>query len=180
MFRFLIARLVYTDGVNTLLSLGGVFAAIIFDMPFQELLLFGIVMNISAGLGAFLLARLSDIIGSARMVALSLLAIIALGAVVIATHDKILFWVGANALALFVGPVQSASRSFMAELAPKEMLTQMFGLYALSGKVTSFIAPFLVATITRISHSERIGMSSVFVLMLVGLVIIFPIVKKER
>ncbi|MDN3505038.1 MAG: MFS transporter [Rhabdochlamydiaceae bacterium] len=179
MFRFLIARLLYTDGINTLLSLGGVFAAIIFDMPFEELLMFGISMNISAGFGAFVLAKFDDKIGSAKMILLTLVAIIVFGMGIIVTRDKMIFWLIALILGLFIGPVQAASRSFMAHLAPKKMMTQMFGLYALSGKVTSFIAPFFVATITRITHSERLGMSAVFVLMAIGAIILLPIIKRK-
>ena len=179
MFRFLIARLLYTDGINTLLSLGGVFAAIMFNMSFEELLMFGISMNISAGIGAFVLARFDDKIGSAKMILITLIAIIVFGMGIVLTHNKTVFWCVALILGLFVGPVQAASRSFMAHLAPKKMMTQMFGLYALSGKVTSFIAPFFVATITRITHSERLGMSAVFVLMAIGALILLPILRKK-
>ncbi|MCF7852816.1 MAG: MFS transporter [Simkaniaceae bacterium] len=180
MFQFLIARLIYTDAINTLLSLGGVFAAVLFDMRFEELLLFGISMNVSAGLGAFLLAKVDDKIGSAKMIFLSLICLIVLGFTIVCMFDKWIFWMIALSLGLFIGPVQSASRSFMAHLAPKEMMSQMFGLYALSGKVTSFIAPFFVATLTRITHSERLGMSVVFVLMLIGLFMMIPTLREEK
>ena len=178
-FQFLIARLIYTDGINTLLNMGGIFAAIIFGLTFNELLLFGIAMNITAGVGAFTLAKLNDRIGSAKMVAITLVLIMALGLCIVFTHDKLIFWIAALSLGLFVGPVQSASRSLMAQIAPSKMMTQMFGLYALSGKVTSFIAPFFVATITQFSGSPRLGMSFVFVLMLAGLACLAPLLKKK-
>lgn len=180
LFLFLIARLLYTDGMNTLLSLGGVFAAVIFHMRFDELLLFGISMNVAAGCGAFLLAALDDKIGSAKMVLITLFMIVVLGIAILFTYDKMIFWCLALGVGLFIGPVQSASRSLMAHLAPREMMTQMFGLYALSGKITSFIGPFFVATITRVSHSERMGMASIFILLLIGLCIMLPVLKKEK
>ena len=179
-FRFLVARIIYIDGLNTLLTLGGVFASIVFSMGFEELLYFGIAMNLTAGLGAFLLARLDDRMGSSRLIVLSLLAILFIGIFILTTHAKWIFWLSCLIMSLFIGPLQSASRSLMAHLAPKDMRAEMFGFYALSGKVTSFIGPLLVGLIARIYESERLGMTSLFVLMATGLILMIPVVRHAR
>ena len=75
----------------------------------------------------------------------------------------------------FIGPVQSASRSLMARMAPPEMTGEMFGFFALSGKVTSFIGPLMVGTLTALSGNARLGMSVIVVLMLAGLAILLTV-----
>jgi MFS transporter, UMF1 family len=71
---------------------------------------------------------------------------------------------------LVAAPVQAASRSLLARLAPPEKMTQFFGLFAFSGKVTAFLAPFLVAFVTQQSGSQRIGMAAVLAFLLTGIV----------
>lgn len=170
-FGFLVARLIYNDGVNAILTLGGVFAAVVFKMSFEELLYFGIAMNISAGFGSFLFSRLDDRLGSKRVILLSLSAMILFGSVILITYIKWVFWVFCLLMSLFIGPVQSSSRSLMARIAPKERITEMFGLYALSGKATSFIGPLMVGLVTEYT-SERVGMASLFLLLVIGLALL--------
>ena len=82
------------------------------------------------------------------------------------------FWVFALPLGLFVGPVQAASRTMLARLAPRELITEAFGLYALSGKATAFVGPWLLGYVTYLFNSQRAGMSTVLVFMLVGGIIL--------
>jgi len=77
------------------------------------------------------------------------------------------------------GPAQAASRTFMARLAPNEMMTEFFGLYALSGKATSFVAPFVIALATAAANSQRAGLFVVVAFLLVGFVLLLP-VREER
>jgi UMF1 family MFS transporter len=178
-FRFLLARLIYMDGMNTVLTLGAVFASIVFNMTFEQLLYFGIAMNLIAGLGAFLLARLGDKIGNLRLIVLCLVAILITGFFILTTRYLIVFWIASLIMALFIGPLQAGSRALMAHLAPKEMRGEMFGLYALSGKVTSFVGPLLVGIVTRSFNSERLGMATLFGLIGLGLILILPLMKKK-
>ena len=78
-------------------------------------------------------------------------------------------------MGIFVGPVQAASRSYLARVAPQELRNQMFGLYAFSGKVTSFLGPFLVGWLTFVSGSQRIGMSAVVVLLIGGFIVMLTV-----
>ncbi len=168
---FLFARMIYTDGLNTLFAFGGIYAAGTFGMNFQELILFGIAMNVTAGLGAFGFAWADDRLGAKWTITVAVAALVILGTTVLVIESKTLFWVFGVPLGLFVGPAQSASRSMMARLAPQDMRTEFFGLYALSGKATAFMGPALVALLTDVFHSQRAGMASVVVLFVVGLLL---------
>ena len=76
-------------------------------------------------------------------------------------------------------PVQAASRSLLTHLAPADRMTQFFGLFAFSGKVTSFMAPFLIAVVTRISGSQRIGMAIIAAFLIAGFLLLLPVRVKR-
>lgn len=167
---FLVARLFYTDALNTLFSFGGLYAAGTFGLSLQEVLVFGILLNVTAGAGCVVLAWVDDRLGSKRTVQLSLVALILLGAGVLLAYERGLFYGLGLALGLFVGPVQSSSRALMARLSPPEMRGEFFGLYAVTGKVTAFLGPMLYAWATATFDSQRAGMATILVLFVIGLV----------
>ncbi|MGD2114076.1 MAG: MFS transporter [Acidobacteriota bacterium] len=166
--RFLVARMLYIDGLATLFSFGGVYAAGTFDMTEQEVLGFGIALNVTAGLGAALFAWLDDHLGSKGTILMALAGLLATGVPILLVETETLFWVLGVALGTFVGPAQAASRSYLAHVAPPDLRTQMFGLYALSGKATAFAGPLLVGWITVAAGSQRVGMSVIMVFLALG------------
>lgn len=85
------------------------------------------------------------------------------------------FWVAGSALGLFIGPVQAASRSFMARLSPHDRQTEFFGLFALSGKATAFVGPAMVAAATDMAGSQRIGLATVIGLFVAGLSLLLTV-----
>ena len=178
--RFLLARIFYVDGMATLFAFGGVFAAGTFGMDERAILLFGIALNLSAGLGAFLFAWIDDHIGSQRTILLSLAGIIIPGTVLLLAKSEMLFWIAGLTIGIFVGPVQAASRSYMARVAPPDMTNQMFGLFAFSGKATAFLGPLLVGWITWLSGSQRIGMSTIIVLLCIGFLIMLTVPRADE
>jgi UMF1 family MFS transporter len=165
--RFLVARLIYNDGLNTLFTFGGIYAAGTFGMTTQEILLFAIALNVSAGIGSFAFGYIDDRLGSKRTVLLALAGLAAFGIAALVAEAKTTFWVLGVLIGLFVGPAQSASRTLMARLAPPDQRTEMFGLYALSGKVTAFLGPFLFGGATAFFGTQRAGMA--VVVLLIGL-----------
>ncbi|MBE9604530.1 MFS transporter [Acetobacteraceae bacterium H6797] len=175
MARFLIARLFYTDGLNTLFAFGAIYAAGVFGMGFEEILMFGIALNVTAGLGAAGFGLIEDRFGSRSTVLVSLGAMIVLGVSVLLVTEKLHFWLLAMALGIFMGPSQAASRTLMAKLAPKEEVTAWFGLFALSGRVTGFIGPGALALVTALTESQRAGMGVVVVLLALGLLIMLKV-----
>jgi UMF1 family MFS transporter len=169
-FLYLIAHMVYADGLNTLFIFGGIYAAGTYGLSFEEVLLFGITMNITAGMGAIFLGWVDDWFGSKKTVIISLIGLVFLGLPLLFLHDKYWFWGIALLLCLFVGPVQSASRSLMVRLIDKEgvVATEMFGLYALSGKITAFVGPWLLGMVTLHFGSQRAGMATVLMFFAIG------------
>ena len=177
--RFLIARMMYTEGLNTLFTFGGIYAAGTFGMEFDELILFGIALNVTAGLGAAAFAWVDDRIGPKRTILIAVTGLTVLGAVLLFVEGKALFWTFALPLGIFVGPAQAASRTMMARLAPPRMMTEMFGLYALSGKATAFLGPALLAWMTVVFASQRAGMAVIMVFFLLGLVLLMGVADKR-
>jgi UMF1 family MFS transporter len=173
---YLISHMIYTDGLNTLFVFGGIYAAGTYGLSFEEVLLLGITMNITAGIGAITLAWMDDYLGSKPTIILSLMGLILFGIPLLLLRHKTAFWIVALCLCVFVGPVQSASRSLMVRLiAHKKSSAEMFGLYALSGRITAFIGPWLLGTLTLISGSQRVGMAIVIIFFALGAILLLPV-----
>ena len=177
---YLIAHMIYTDGLNTLFAFGGIYAAGTFGMSFAEVAMFGIGLNITAGAGAAAFAWVDDWIGSKRTIAIALIGLMVFGAAILLIEGKTEFWVLALFLGLFFGPAQAASRSLMARLAPPEIRAQMFGLYAMSGKATAFIGPFFLGMVTLAFDSQRAGMGTVLIFFAVGLALLWLVEEPAR
>ena len=138
---FLLAHMLYADGLVTLFAFGGVYVSDTFGMSLSEVIIFGVVLNVAAGLGAFLFGWVDDWIGSRRTAALSLAGLILASVAAVSVQTDLWLWVSGCFIGLFVGPVQAASRSLMARLSPPKQQAAYFGLYALSGKATAFAGP---------------------------------------
>lgn len=173
--RFLVARIFFIDGLATLFAFGGVFAAGTFGMDEQGVLLFGIALNVTAGLGAVAFAWIDDWLGSKRTILFSLVGLIVPGTALLLVQSSRLFWILGLILGCFVGPVQAASRSYLARAAPQHLRNQMFGLFALSGKATAFAGPLLVAWVTAAFGSQRAGMSVIIVFLMAGFVLMLTV-----
>jgi UMF1 family MFS transporter len=173
--RFLIGRMIYTDALITLFAFGGVYAMASFQMKENEVLLFGISLNISAGIGAGIFAMLDDRFGGKKMIIAALIGLILSGIWAISAINEIEFWVAGFILGLFVGPVQASSRSYFARMIPQEKRHEMFGFFALSAKATSFLGPLTVSGLTYLTDSIRIGMYTIIIYLVIGLLIILPI-----
>lgn len=166
--RFLLARMLYTDGLITLFAFGGIYAAGTFGMGARGVLLLGIALNVTAGIGAAGFALVQDRLGDRATVLVAVGALAGLGGMVLLARSAAMFWVLALALGVFVGPAQSASRSLMARLAPAERRNAQFGLYALSGRVTGFVGPAALGAVTAAFSSQRAGMAVIVVLLVAG------------
>jgi len=160
--------MLYTDGLTTLFAFGAIYAAGSFGMNTSQVLMLGILLNVTAGIGAMAMAHLDDRIGSRRTVLLSLAALGVLGTAILLVRSAEAFWVLALGLGIFVGPAQSASRSLMARMAPTESRNAQFGLFALSGRITGFVGPAALGAVTAATHSQRAGMAIIVVLLAAG------------
>jgi MFS transporter, UMF1 family len=196
LLRFLVARMIYQDGVNGLIILGGTFAAAMFGWKITEIGVFGILLNVAAIFGNLTASRMDTKMGSKRVVIIALiLLMIALVGIVstgvgytlfgLLTFDAVgnggLFDTGAEKayivygllIGLSLGPVQASSRSYMARSVSAKEAGRYFGLYALCGRATSFMAPFTVATVTALSGSARVGMATLMIFFVIGLYILW-------
>jgi UMF1 family MFS transporter len=173
--RFLIARMFYADGLTTLFAFGGIYAAGTFGMGFSELIVFGIALNVTAGLGAAAFGWVDDALGSKKTIMIAVSALIVLSTAVLLAPSKTWFWILAMPLGIFVGPAQAASRSMMTHLTPPDVRNEMFGLYALSGKATAFMGPALLGWVTAMADSQRIGMATILVFFGIGLLLLLTV-----
>ncbi|MEM1282133.1 MAG: MFS transporter [Chlamydiota bacterium] len=166
---FFASRIFYIDGLNTLFAFGGIYAAGTFNMNMSEVILLGIVLNITAGFGAMLFAWIDDWFGAKLTITVSLLCLSIAGTFILLIKSKLAFWILASILGTFVGPVQAASRSLLVRMVPEKKITEMFGLFAFSGKATNFMGPWLVALLTKIFDSQRVGMTVIILFFIIGL-----------
>jgi len=177
---FLAASAIYRDGVTTILAMGGLYAGGTFGMNFNELIIFGMSLNVTAGLGAATFAWLDDWIGSKRTIMLSVVGLIAFGTGIVVVHSTAWFVGLALALGIFVGPTQAASRSLAVRLAPEGQVGKVFGLYALTGRAVTFVGPTLFYWVTESTHSQRAGLGSILVLLVLGLAALTRVKEPAR
>jgi MFS transporter, UMF1 family len=193
--RFLVARMIYQDGVSGLLALGGTFAAGMFAWQTVEMGIYGILLLILAIGGCYFAGKLDSRIGSKKVVVASLLCLIfatlgivstgpgytLFGLLPLSTTDSGgLFGTSAEKIyilfgmlvGLVFGPAQASSRSYLARSVSVEEAGRFFGLYALSGRATSFLAPMSVATLTLVADSARFGMSALIVFLILGFLLL--------
>ncbi|MBY5579278.1 MFS transporter [Rhizobium leguminosarum] len=193
--KFLIARMIYQDGVNGLLILGGIFAAGMFGWATIEIGIYGIILNVVAIFGCLIAGRIDKGVGSKVTVVISLtmllLATIGIistgpgytlfGLMPLPTADSGgLFGTAAEKayilygllIGLAFGPVQASSRSYLARSVNIEEAGRYFGIYALSGRATSFMATLLFSLVTYMSGSPRLGMATLILFLAGGLVLL--------
>ena len=178
--RFLIASALYRDGLSTLFAVGGLYAAGTIGMTWEEVLIFAIGLNVTAGIGAALFGFVDDRIGSKTTILAALCGLMSFGTALLIVDQLMIFIVLALCLGLFVGPAQAASRSLLARLAPEEEVTKMFGLYALTGKSIAFVGPLLFATVTDVFDSQRIGMTVILALFILGTLLLLTVKAPHR
>jgi UMF1 family MFS transporter len=191
---FLLANMIYTDGLVSLFAFGGIYAAGTFGWDTIRIGTFGIILAIAGTFGAWLGGRLDDRLGPKRVIAGSMLILLfAIVAILLVDKDSIAFiavappapdgalFSGAAERAYLLlgcligaagGPLQAASRTLLIHMAPKDRIAQYFGLFALTGKVTSFIGPLLIGVITAVTESQKAGMAVLVLFFVAGLVLL--------
>ncbi|MGZ5871119.1 MAG: MFS transporter [Bradyrhizobium sp.] len=194
MATFLLANMIYTDGLVSLFAFGGIYAAGTFAWNTIEIGTFGIILAIAGSFGAWLGGKLDDKLGPKRVITGSMLILLlAIIAILLVDKDSILFIKVAPPVAggaLFTsaaeraylvlgcligaagGPLQAASRTLLIHMAPKDRIAQYFGLFALTGKVTSFAGPLLIGIVTAVTESQKAGMAVLVLFFVAGLALL--------
>ncbi len=183
--KFLIARLVYNDALITIIAFGGIYATKVFGFNFSEIFLFGIILNIAAGLGSFMFGFLDDIIGGKSTIQITNIGYVFACLIVIIAPEinsiqlfnleitgKNLFWFSGTLIGIFMGPNQAASRSLMGRLIPKNKENEFYGFFAFSGKATAFVGPLLLSIIVSYTDSLQYGLISVVLLFILGTILL--------
>lgn len=193
--RFLLARMLYADGLTAILTFGGIYAASVFGWGAFELGLFGIILTLAGAIGCWLGGRADDRFGSKAVIGVTLVCLIFASAGVLSVdRTHVLYFVAvaervpggapfASAgeqvylgftllIGLAVGPVQSSARTLLARLAPRDRMTEFFGLFAFSGKATAFAAPLAVSAVTLATGSQRLGIATAIVFLVAGLLLL--------
>tara|TARA_Y100001960_G_scaffold193729_1_gene202840 strand:- start:183 stop:698 length:516 start_codon:yes stop_codon:yes gene_type:complete len=169
--------MLYADGLNAIIVMGGIFAVGVFNLEIKDLLKLSIIMNVTAFIGAFIGGFINDRYGSKNVIIFSLIGLILSSIAILFTFKSSTFFYLAAINGLFIGPIQSASRVVITSLLKKNNQGKGFGLFATSGKLTSFLGPLLVSTVTFLTSSQRVGFSAAIILLLLGLIILLNIKK---
>jgi MFS transporter, UMF1 family len=198
---FLLARMLYADGLGAIFAFGGIYAATVFGWGATELGLFGIVLTLAGTIGAALGGPLDDAKGSKTVIIFTLmLFILAAIGVLSVDRDSVLFVVpvegkvagsapfssaGEQVYVIFAiviglasGPIQASSRTLLARMCPPGKITEFFGFFSFSGKITAFAAPLLIGVVTQVSGSQRLGIASSLVFLLAGLLLMLRVKAK--
>jgi len=193
LLRFLVARLAYQDALLAVFAFGGIYGAGTLGWGATELGIFGILLTVTGAIGAQAGGRLDDLFGARPVIiasivmclaALGLIASIgtpsAAAADLFARGEDRLFLVGGTLVGIAAGPLQAASRSYLARRAPPSQMAAAFGLYAFSGKAVSFTGPLLVAAATAIGGTQRAGLVPIAVLFALGLAVLATVPRDRR
>ncbi|MDG1208210.1 MAG: MFS transporter [Paracoccaceae bacterium] len=188
LFAYLMSSMFYRDALNGVYIFGGIFAAGVLGWGTFQLGIFGIVAAVAGAIGAWVGGRVDQSIGPKPVINFCIVTLMLVCAVMVSTGpSEILFLPleegsGLPTIAFYIcgavigaagGSLQSASRTMLIRQAEPGKMTEAFGIYALAGKATSFIAPFMIAVMTGAFESQRIGITPVIGLFLIGLILMF-------
>jgi UMF1 family MFS transporter len=177
--RFLLARLLYNDGLVTIFAFGAIYASGTFGFTVQDTLVFGIVLNVTAGTGAFVFGSLDDRLGGKRTLQISLIVLMLATLLAVLAPNRLWLWIAGILVGLMAGPNQSASRSLMGRFVPPEKENEFFGFFAFSGKLTAFLGPLMLGILTQAFASQRAGFSIIVVLFALGFAVLCTVDERE-
>jgi UMF1 family MFS transporter len=180
---FLLASAIFRDGLTGVFTFGGVIGHVVFGLSTTKVLVFGIAANVIAGLATVSSGRLDDRLGPKPVIVTSLTAMSVCTILLFATRSQgaIVFWIFGLVLCAFVGPAQSASRTFLARIIPPGREGEVFGLYATTGRAAIWMSPALYAAAIALSPATTTagrtawGILGILVVILVGLAVLLPV-----
>ena len=173
-FWFLLASAVYRDGLAGVFAFGGVLAARAFGFSTTEVMVFGIAANLVAGASTILAGRFDDRFGARSVIIATLSGLIGVAVLLLVLQNagSVVFWIAGLVLSACVGPAQAASRSLLARVTPPGMQGEIFGLYATTGRVASFLSPAMWTLFITVFGAIVWGVLGIALVLLVGLVLL--------
>jgi UMF1 family MFS transporter len=170
--KFLLSYLIYEDGVNTVIVFSSIFAATTLGFKPRELIALFLIVQVSALIGAFIMARPIDTWGPKQVVTISLLMWTSVAIIAFFIQTKAQFWLLALFAGLGLGTVQAATRAFYAQFIPKEKEAEYFGVYSLVGKSSAIAGPLVFGQVSSVFGSQRPAIFSLVFFFLIGMLIL--------
>lgn len=177
--KLIVARMIYNDGLVTVIAMASIYAGAVLDMPLEAVLAMGVALNVAAGIGAFAFGFVDDRIGGKKTIIVTLVVLIIAGVIGVTTTTVAGFWVAAILIGLMMGPNQSASRSLLARMVPDQKQTEFFGLFAFSGKLSSLLGPLVYGSVVAATGNHKLAIASIIVFFAVGLVVLLFVRERE-
>ncbi|WP_428338517.1 MFS transporter [Mycobacterium sp.] len=166
---YLLAAAVFRDGLAGVFTFGGVLGVNAYGISPDDVLIFGVAASVVAALGAVFGGFLDDWIGSKPVIIGSLASIIAAGLAMVALSGPHAFWATGLLLCLFIGPAQASARTLLLRMSSEGKEGVAFGLYTMTGRAVSFVAPWLFSLFVDVFGAVRAGMGGLCLVMGVGL-----------
>lgn len=167
---YLLAAAVFRDGLAGVFTFGGVLGVNAYGISPDDVLIFGVAASVVAALGAVFGGFLDDWVGSKPVIIASLAAIIAAGLAMMALSGPRAFWATGLLLCLFIGPAQASARTLLLRMSSDGKEGVAFGLYTMTGRAVSFLAPWLFSVFVDLFGAVRAGMGGLCLVLIVGLV----------
>jgi UMF1 family MFS transporter len=177
--KLLAARMIYNDGLATIIAVAAIYLGAVFGMEMRQVLTMAIGLNVFAGLGALIFGFVDDRIGGKKTILISIVLLIV--GTIIGTRVTTIagFWVAAAIIGLMMGPNQAASRSLLSKLVPDEKQAEFFGLYSFSGKVSSLLGPLVYGSVVARTGDHKLAMTSIIGFFVVGGIILLFVREQE-
>src|SRR6201999_1961691 len=166
---YLVASAVFRDGLAGVFTFGGVLGVNAYGISPADVLIFGVAVSVVAALGAVVGGFVDDRIGSKPVIIGSLVSIIAAGLTMMVLSGPRAFWVCGLLLCLFIGPAQASARTLLLRMSSDGKEGVAFGLYTMTGRAVSFVAPWLFSVFVDVFGAVRAGMGGICLVMGVGL-----------
>lgn len=177
--KLLIARMIYNDGLTTVIAMASIYLGAELNMKLEGVLMMGVALNVFAGIGALSFGFVDDRIGGKKTILISLVLLICATAWGVATSTVGGFWIAAIFIGLMMGPNQSASRSLLSKLSPPDKQAEFFGLYSFSGRLSSIFGPLTYGMIVARTGNHKLAMSSILIFFVVGGLILLSVREEE-
>jgi MFS transporter, UMF1 family len=166
---YLLAAAVFRDGLAGVFTFGGVLGVNAYGISPDDVLIFGVAASVVAAVGAVFGGFLDDWIGSKPVIIGSLASIVAAGLTMMMLAGPRAFWATGLLLCLFIGPAQASARTLLLRMSSEGKEGVAFGLYTMTGRAVSFLAPWLFSVFVDLFGAVRAGMGGLCLVMLAGL-----------
>jgi MFS transporter, UMF1 family len=188
LFAYLGSSMLYRDALNGIYVFGGIYASGVLGWSVTDVGIFGILAVLSGAVFAWIGGRADSLHGPKPVIVINVVALTLVGVAIIfvsrtsvlgmpvaadSSLPDIAFYILGVVIGAAGGALQTASRTMMVRQAEPDRITEGFGLYALAGKATSFVAPLSIAVTTQITGSQQLGIAPLIVLFIAGLILLF-------